>query len=47
MASQYVTSSTIGVDLNNTNTASQFALGTRINGSNNSSWVYVYMSGEP
>lgn len=40
-----VNSSTVGVDLNNTNTAAQFALGTRVAGSNDSSWVYVYMSG--
>ena len=41
----YVNSSTVGVDLNSTNTTAQFALGTRVTGSNNSSWVYVYMSG--
>lgn len=41
----YVNQSMIGVDLNNPNAASSFALLTRVNGSADSAWVYVYMSG--
>ncbi len=41
----YVNSSAIGVDLNNSNATAQFALGTSVKGSNGSDWVYVYMSG--
>ena len=41
----YVNSSTVGVDLNNTNTTAQFSVGTRVNGSSDSLWVYVEANG--
>ena len=37
-------SSVIGVDLDNTSTTQLFALGTHVNGNNNSEWVYVQAS---
>lgn len=45
MATFNANQSMVGVDLNNTNTAAQFALLTRVAGSSDSQWVYVYMSG--
>ena len=36
-----VVQSIIGVDLDNTSTTQLFALGTHVNGTNNSEWVYV------
>lgn len=39
-----VTQSTIGVDLNNTDTTGLFALGTRVTGTGDSVWVYVRAS---
>ena len=35
------TSSMVGIDLNNASTTQLFALGTHVQGSNNSEWVYV------
>lgn len=37
--------SKIGVDLTQSQTAAQFRLGDRVDGSANSKWVYVYASG--
>lgn len=41
----YVTSSTVGVDLNSTGTTAQFALGTSVRGTQDSAWVYVQADG--
>jgi hypothetical protein len=41
----YPNGSTIGADFNNSSTTSQFALMTKALGSNDTQWVYVYMSG--
>tara|TARA_R110000868_G_scaffold3733_2_gene23106 strand:- start:4379 stop:4873 length:495 start_codon:yes stop_codon:yes gene_type:complete len=41
----YANQSTIGVDLNNTNTTAQFSLGQRISGSGDTLWVYCQMNG--
>lgn len=38
-------SPTIGVDLNNTTTTANFALGSRVNGSSDTLWVYVNANG--
>ena len=45
MAAAFVTSSMIGVDLQNASTTQQFALGTKVFGSNNSEWEYILASG--
>lgn len=45
MATYYSTSSSIGVDLNNTSSSSLFTLGQKLFGSNNSEWTYVYATG--
>lgn len=45
MATFVVNSSTIGVDLNNSATSAAFALGTRVNGSQDTLWVYVQANG--
>lgn len=45
MASFFQTGSTLGANLNSTNTAAQFALMTPTLGNNATEWVYVYMSG--
>lgn len=41
MASFYVSSSVIGVDLNNTSSTATHALGTVVQGSDGTQWVYV------
>lgn len=41
----YVNSSMVGVDLNNAADSAQFAVNTRVNGSNDSLWVYVEANG--
>ena len=41
----YSTSSQIGVDLNNSGTTQLFALGTKVFGSDDSEWEYVFASG--
>ena len=41
MATYFVQSSTVGVDLNNTGTTQLFALGTHVLGTADSEWVYV------
>jgi hypothetical protein len=35
----------VGADLNNTSSAARFALGTRVDGSQDSQWVYVLANG--
>lgn len=45
MANFYQTGSTLGVNLNATNATAQFALGTRIPGSDGTTWVYVQAAG--
>lgn len=45
MTSYYPNSSLVGANFNSTNTAAQFALGTKALGSSGTQWMYVYMSG--
>lgn len=45
MTSYYPNSSVVGANFNSTNTAQQFALGSKALGSSGTEWVYVYMSG--
>ena len=40
-----VTSSIIGVDLNNAGTTQLFALGTKVFGTDDSEWEYILASG--
>lgn len=42
MATYFVNSSTVGVDLNNTNATPQFALNSKVLGAGNSEWTYVF-----